>query len=627
MVNKQSSLLIWDCDEEIPEWDGPVFLWRSFYESAIKDSRSIPMILEKESECWREKLLALIYEFGFSRNGSKNVIEHLELEEGFSYWWLSLMAQKDIIQYSKHLYDILKLLVTEDQVRRMPYALSAIHVKSDHKRLVTVLRNWANTQSYIFSAEPVQARSLKQKLLDSVPLRITVFMKGLLVLFKFIVQRISLRPTETPRGANRITFFDVFTHLNTRSFETGRFESNYWTILVDFFNKEGIGVNWFHWFFKHKFIKTLPGAVKLARKFNGSDPGMYHLVGDARISIGQCFQVIGLFWRINWLSLKIMHKNKKATVSGSEMNFWPILKIDWYESFFGARAYLNLFSVCVIKDFTKKIPRQSLGVYIQENQPWEFAICYYWKKYGHEKLVSVAHTTIPFWDFRYYFDKRSFHHGGYKPPFPDLMAVNGKDAYQKMKATGFPTEKLIELEALRYMHLGNSIKKVTTEGRCTLRLLVLGDLVTEITNSQLSFLNKAIDRYNLKIDAVFKPHPASKETPESLIKNMEVSYRSMGEELLRSDVVFVNNVTSGAADPYQMGVPVIVLNLGINVNFSPLFSRDDVFFVSNTEEFYKALVFYQDSPQLNQPDFFNIDASLTKWKELIFQIVVQGKDR
>ncbi len=623
MVNKHSTLLIWDCDEKIPEWEGPVFLWRSFDESARKDLHSIPLILEKESDCWREKFLALIHEFGHARSGTKNVIEQLELEEGFSYWWLSLMAQKDIIQYSKHLNDILKLLVTEDQIRRVPRALSAIHVKSDYKALITVLRNWAITHSYTFSTESVQARSLKQKLINSVPLRITVFVKGLLILLKFIVQRISLLPAENTLDSNRITFFDVFTHLNNRSFETGRFESNYWTILVDFFKKEGIGVNWFHWFFKYKFIKTVPDAMRLVRKFNGSDPSMHHVLGDARVSIGQCFRVVCLFLSINYMSLKVKHKRRKAMVSGCDMNFWPILKIDWYESFFGARAYLNLFSICIIKDFIKKTPRQSLGFYIQENQPWEFAICYYWKKYGHGKLVSVAHTTIPFWDFRYFYDTRSFQPGGYAPPFPDLMAVNGKDAYEKMKASGFPSEKLIELEALRYMHLRNSVEKITTQGKSTLRLLVLGDLVPEITNSQLSFLKRAIHQYNLQIDIVFKPHPASNESPESLVKNMEVSHRSIGEELPRCDVVFVNNVTSGSADPYQMGVPVIVLNLGININFSPLFSREDVFFVSNTEEFYKAFVFYQDRPKLDPPDFFNTDASLTKWKDLIFRSIAQ----
>ena len=116
MVNKHS-VLVWDCDEKIPEWEGPVFLWRSFDESAVKGSRSIPNLLEKESERWREKFLALIYEFGDKHTDSKNIIEQLEIEEGFSYWWLSLVAQKDIIQYSMHLYDILKLLVIEDQLK------------------------------------------------------------------------------------------------------------------------------------------------------------------------------------------------------------------------------------------------------------------------------------------------------------------------------------------------------------------------------------------------------------------------------------------------------------------------------------------------------------------------------
>jgi len=619
LVNKHS-VLIWDCDEKIPEWEGPVFLWKSFDESAQKGSRSIPNILEKESEYWREKFLALIYEFGDNQTDSKSIIEQLEIEEGFSYWWLSLMAQKDIIQYSMHLYDILKLLVLEDQLRSRPPEMVSIHIKSDHNGLVTTLQNWAKSHSYTFSVERVRPKSLGKKLSGLLPAGLVIFVKGLLILFKFIIQRISLRSTEIPVGLNRITFFDVFTHLNSRSFETGYFESNYWTVLVDVLKKEGIGANWFHWFFKHKFIKTIPSARKLAAKFNESDPAMQHIIGDACISISQCCRVFHLFWRINWMSWKIKCKNEKAIVNGSEMNFWPILKNDWYESFFGARAYLNLFSVIVIKDFIRKIPRQSLGVYIQENQPWEFVICYYWKKYGHGKLISVAHTTIPFWDFRYFYDRRSFQNNGNIPPLADLMAVNGSDAYQKMTHSGFPVEKLIRLEALRYMHLNNPVKKINRNEKNILRLLVLGDLVPEITNSQLSFLTNAITRYNLKIDVVFKPHPASNEPPVTLVKNMEVSYRSMGEELSGCDVVFVNNVTSGAADPYQMGVPVIVLNLGININFSPLFSRKDVFFVSTAEEFYKAFIFYKSKPKLIQPDFFNTDASLPEWKYLISRL-------
>lgn len=577
LANKHS-VLIWDCDEKIPDWGGPVFLWRSFDESAVHGSQSIPNILEKQSEYWREKFLALIYEIGEKKTGSKTVVDQLEIEEGFSYWWLSLVAQKDIIQYSIHLYDILKLLVVEDQLRSKGPEISSIHIKSDNMRLVSVLGDWAIRHSYTFSVERLPRQHIIQRFSSFLPMWLMIFLKGIVILFKFSIQRISLRPAKISCYSNSITFFDVFTHLNSRSLETGRFESNYWTVLVDHLKKEDIGVNWFHWFFKHKFIKTIPAAKKLSAKFNKSNPAMCHIIGDASISIGQCFRVFHLFWRINRMSGQIKNKKSMAIVSGSDMNFWPILKKDWYESFFGARAYLNLFSTIVVKDFIKTLPKQSLGFYIQENQPWEFAICYYWKKYGHGKLISVAHTTIPFWDFRYYYDTRTFESLGCLPPLPDLMAVNGNDAYQKMTQSGFPICKLTELEALRYMHLNNAIKKKQTDKKKALRLLVLGDLVPDITNSQLSFLNNAIAQYNLNIDIVFKPHPASNEIPDDLVKKMKVTYRSMGEELPECDVVFVNNVTSGAADPYQMGVPVIVLNLGTNINFSPLFSRKDVFF-------------------------------------------------
>ena len=60
-------------------------------------------MLESNAESLRKKYLEFIYQFGESKINGKTVIDHLELHKDFSYWWMTLIAQKDIIQFSPHI--------------------------------------------------------------------------------------------------------------------------------------------------------------------------------------------------------------------------------------------------------------------------------------------------------------------------------------------------------------------------------------------------------------------------------------------------------------------------------------------------------------------------------------------
>ena len=48
------------------------------------------------------------------------------------------------------------------------------------------------------------------------------------------------------------------------------------------------------------------------------------------------------------------------------------------------------------------LPRQRLGLYLCENQGWERIFIRAWRKHGHGKLIGVAHSTIGYWDMRYF---------------------------------------------------------------------------------------------------------------------------------------------------------------------------------------------------------------------------------
>ncbi len=617
MKKIRTSILIWDYTGDPPEWNGPVCLWQSF-KQCNGDQYSLPAMLESNAESVRKKYLEFIYQFGESKINGKTVIDHLELHKDFSYWWMTLIAQKDIIQFSPHIYDILKLLVAEDLFESLK--IDEIVIRSQNEKIVEVFKKWANKKDIKFNSLSNLKVKLKLFFLSVKKTKLFVFSDALFVLIKYVIPRLKFSLSKNNNCQHlktKISIIDVFTHLDPLSLKSGTFSSKYWTCLVDFLRQEEIPVSWFHWYFRHKSIPGITIAEDHISEFNKNERVQKHFLADRTVSPSQIIRVLRNWVRLNFMAFKIRKARIFFRPTGSNLDLWPILKIDWYRSFFGVQSILNLFFFEQIESFVKKLPFQSLGIYIEENQPWEFALVHYWKLYGHGTLIGVAHTTIPFWDFRYFFDPRTFLPGSKHPPLPEFVAANGPDAIEKLGASGFPKSKIKELEALRYMHLNIDITKAQLLRNRVLRLLVLGDLVPAITNNQLLFLLKCIKEYNVSMSVIFKPHPASKLIPTDLLEGITVSKETMDVELRKCDIVFTNNVTSGAADPYHIGIPVIVQNIGNGINFSPLFSRTGVFFVNSEKEFVIALKKISQMKEFPRTSFFNTNMGIPLWKNFI----------
>ena len=79
------------------------------------------------------------------------------------------------------------------------------------------------------------------------------------------------------------------------------------------------------------------------------------------------------------------------------------LEDDFKNSFFGKKLMSNLYLLNLIKTSFQRINKQKIGFYLQENMDWEFSLSWAWKRYGHGKLVGYPHSTIRFWDLRYFF--------------------------------------------------------------------------------------------------------------------------------------------------------------------------------------------------------------------------------
>jgi surface carbohydrate biosynthesis protein (TIGR04326 family) len=109
----QSALLIWDADGEPPVGDWTTLLWRSYDTKGRKDVISIPQLVEDNAESLRARYLAWIYELGETKVKKKRIVDHLEIRPGFSYWWMTLLAQKCTYASSPNIYHAIRLLACE----------------------------------------------------------------------------------------------------------------------------------------------------------------------------------------------------------------------------------------------------------------------------------------------------------------------------------------------------------------------------------------------------------------------------------------------------------------------------------------------------------------------------------
>ena len=80
-------------------------------------------------------------------------------------------------------------------------------------------------------------------------------------------------------------------------------------------------------------------------------------------------------------------------------------------------------NIIILKNLLKNIPKQKVGIYIIENQSWEYCFIKFWKKYNHGKLIAYFNSSVRFWDLRY-LKKKDEHKN--KNENPDLYLINNK---------------------------------------------------------------------------------------------------------------------------------------------------------------------------------------------------------
>lgn len=620
---KLGTLFIWDVEGSPPVGDWKVVLWRNFAEYSTPEIISIPRLVEMHADELRARYLALIYELGELRTNDQRLIDKLEMRPGFSAWWMSLMVE---MSYGKSpvIYESIRMMAFEIWAKSNFH--SRVVLASPSVCLAECMRSWCNGLGIAFEWQRMQDETEKLSLAKRFYRLLPHPLRALIWLIRHLLQCWPLRGKglmQWRETEGQVTFVSYLFNLVPDAAKKGRFESRYWAHLPDELQREGCKTNWIHLYVKDALLPNARMAADAIHQFNETGRGgQIHVTLDTFLGFRVVIRTLLDWWRLMWVGRRL--QQSLSSHKESALDLWPLFQEDWNRSMSGQVAMSNVLFLNLFETALESLPKQHIGIYLQENQGWEFAFIRTWKAVGHGRLIGAPHSTVRFWDLRYFFDPRSYRRTGDNDlPLPDQVAVNGtamKDVYQK---GGYLVEEIVEVEALRYLYLCENKADpgfVLPVSYGHTRLLVLGDYLLSNTQQQLRLLEKALQHLSTEITITVKPHPNCPVQPGDYPGiRMTVTIEPVSKLLTACDVAYTSCVTSAAVDAYCAGVPVISLLDPDILNLSPLRGNRGVTFASTPEQLANALIRAASSQRFTaeQKNFFTLDSQLPRWRELL----------
>ena len=239
-------LLIWDSNSPAPE-NRRVLLWQGFNAESRKDIFSILDIVEKDKSFIRDEFVSWSYELGEKKVDNISIKDHLEIQPNFSYWWMTLFAEK--CNFSK-----------------------SLEIKSNNKRLNNAFNLIAKKNNLNFSSNYSFSSLDNYSTLH--------FIKGIIWLCLYLFKSRPLKGIgleSWQKTKSSLTFFSYLFNLDNDQLKLNNHKSNFWDNLPDRIIDQGYGLNWLHIYSPSKQIPNTKVAANIVKNFNEKNPDQVHI--------------------------------------------------------------------------------------------------------------------------------------------------------------------------------------------------------------------------------------------------------------------------------------------------------------------------------------------------------------
>jgi surface carbohydrate biosynthesis protein (TIGR04326 family) len=611
-------MLIWDSCEKPKDFSQPVLLWSSYNNDNYTNTISIIEFINNNKKNIRDIFLQWVHELSNKKIQNKNLINYFKLNDNFSYWWLTLIAHKANAFDSKYILEITKLI----SFSRICENIHDIHLVTSDKKLIITFKEYCQKNKLNFTYELLQSKNHnKIKLLNKLPYYIQALLYAIKYFFQF---KIKIFPKSNIL-INNVTFFDAFVHLNNNAIPSKKFISNYWTELPNLLQKKNIKTNWVHNFYKSNQIPNFTFSKKVVKDFNYTEKNKnFHLIVEDNLTLKifliTMLNYVIIYFKALYANLKI---NNLFQDNVTGFNFWYYYEDDWNKSFFGKHLFNSLLQFNNYQSLLSRMPFQNIGFYILENQPWEYSLINAWRSNKHGILVGIPHTTIRFWDLRYFNYQESFKRQNLLP-IPDFIGVNSHFAYNSLLESGYSKSSLIKLEALRYLHIlnKNKFKETLNNKNSIFTILLCGDILHSTNKKLINLVEAASKHFNKNYKVIVKYHPGMPiKKSDFTIQNIKITNEPLQNIFSEVDLVLTSNISSSAVDAFCYGKNVASILDNNSFNFSPL--ENEIIFISKAEELIY-LFNNLNSKKKNyftKKDYFYLDNNLTLWNSFLNEII------
>ena len=270
------------------------------------------------------------------------------------------------------------------------------------------------------------------------------------------------------------------------------------------------------------------------------------------------------FTKQNFIKSKFYNKNL-------DINFWNILKKNFFEGYIGFDFFSNYVNFCNFSRIFKNNNHIKNIYYLYEFQNWERVILDIIKNNKQIKLYGIIHSSIRFWDLRFSFLSNSC--------YPNKFFINSNYNLVQLKKNGFLEENLHLVESLRFNEFNNMIikRRLNTDN-----LIVFLDYSDDLSLELINFLLEYDVAFKGLTKFIFKKHINTKiNLHQYKFKNYSVTNLNIENIFKKYSKCITSNMTTAQIDILENNLDLIVLYEKNKLNLSPLYKKYDIKYARN----------------------------------------------
>ena len=591
-------------------------LWNAFKRPSDPNNVvSLPAFIEENDRVVRERVLKYLVTIKNAEIKNKTTFQHLTLASGYSYWWSTLIALKRW-RNSGNIPFACKIVALEMLMEL--HNIRSINVESDEPELRSRILEC------IRRPEPSKILSyflgLKSLMID-LGCFLFLLVRALGSFAHYLYETRKVPKIENQSSLSKqMLFIDFYNASEPTNQGHQVITSTYWGGLPQWLqNNSTVQPDWLHNFPENIDNRKIRTATNTLKNRSDENFGSHSLLlfKPTRETIIEStrsyFLLIKKFWTLRAIS-KVKYEHSLGT------NLWPLFKGEWRESLIGSTAIRHCLLIASVERFVRLMPKYGQIVYLMENQPWESPFIYSCTKHGQGHLFGVAHSTVRFWDLRY-FQHQDEHSVNSEAdhPSPHIIVVNGSEAKSLLQDNRWLTDnQIVVAEALRYGYL-STLTRTRTIGKSDLpHLVVLGDFLPSANTFLLTKLHESQKFTTTKFRMSLRSHPICKfNSDETRSFNDSITDVDLKTLLESADVVLTTANSSSAAESVSLGIPTILMVDPESLNYSPFRKTELAQFVTSAEELSLALIGFNDLVSSQIPDFFCLDDDYPRWRNLL----------